>query len=111
MISVVVCSSLFGVGEVAKKSKAESGVAVIKDSRFGSMTVKLPKGYRHVPLREFAKRRKACFDSEEQADEEAGETGWEDLENVRLYDSSTKQFMDISCQPYCWRVFVEKVVK
>lgn len=96
---------------MAKKSQSESGVAVIKDSRFGNMTVKLPKGYRHVPLKEFVKRRKACFDAEEQADEEAGETGWEDLENVRLYDSSTKRFLSISCQPYCWRIFVEKVSK
>jgi len=86
-----------------------ANVAVVSDDLFGEMKIKLPKGYRHVPLEEFVERRTACFEEEEFADDEAGETGWEDLANVRLYDSSTKQLLDISCQPYRWRVFVEKV--
>ena len=86
-----------------------ASVAIVEDDLFGKMRIKLPKGYRHVPVEEFAERRTACFDAEEDADDDAGETGWEDLENVRLYDSSTKELMDISCAQYRWRIFVEKV--
>lgn len=69
----------------------------VKDSQYGSLTYKIPDGYRHVPHKEFAKRRSRCMRKD----------NWKDLENVQLLDNG--KLMSISCAPYVWRCFVEKV--
>ena len=58
---------------------------------------KVPEGYRLVPVKEFAKRRRHCMQTD----------NWKKLDGVSLYDTSTGEHMSISCQPYCWRIFVE----
>lgn len=73
---------------------------------YGTQEFDIPDGYRHVPVEEFAERKRACIALE---DEDEDENPWIDLDRVTLYDTSTKEHMPISCAPYFWRIFVERL--
>lgn len=65
---------------------------------------KPPDGYRVLSDAEFFERRKQCIQNED----DDGDEAWADLDNVTLYDTSTKQHLPISCAAYFWRIFVER---
>lgn len=77
-------------------------VIKVKDDILGEIAFRIPKGYRFVPLNEYAKRRRRAMRTDD----------WDDLENVYIFDPGLKgkqRFLPISCMPYRWRCFVEKV--
>lgn len=81
--------------------------AIVDDDVFGKLKLAFPRGYRHVPVAEFAERRRKCLARE--CEEANPGSAWDDLRNIKLYDTETKEFLQISGMPYRWRLFVEKL--